>query len=380
MGSRIAGKILEKSRKSILLLGPRQVGKSTLLKGLNPDIIINLASESEYLRYLSDPGLLVSVLKGGFYKTVLIDEIQRIPSLLNTIQMIIDDWDRAPKFYLSGSSARKLKKGNANLLPGRIHQYSLSGFSGSDLEYRLDLEKAIRFGFLPEPYLEGEENVCRKILRDYAAGYLKEEIQAEALSRNIQGFARFLQTVGGVSGSILDFSKIASKAKVSRSSAVRFLEILEDTLIAERIENFPETDADTVRHPKLYFFDIGVLNGLLGNFEPSADRIGKSFEHLVYSQIRNSAFAKDEQIELFYFRTRNGLEVDFILKLQGKVYAIEANAGDVHASDLRSLIRFREYCPKLHQCIAVSLKEDKIRNTDNIMICGVSEMLQLLGL
>ncbi len=380
MDVRMLAVTLIKSKKSILLLGPRQVGKSTLLKSLNPDLIINLASESEYLKFLSNPNLLVSLLKGKKYKLVFINEIQRITSLLNTIQMILDDWKNPPKFLLSGSSARKLKRGNANLLPGRIFQYSLSGFSASDLNYKLNLEKALKFGFLPEAYLEEDENSCKKLLRDYAAVYLKEEIQAESFTRNIGGFARFLEVISVSAGSILDISKIASKAKVSRTSTVRFIEILEDTLIAERIENFSATDAEIIRHPKLYFFDIGVLNGLLGNFESSLDRIGNLFEHLVYNQIRNSAFSIDEPYELFYFRTRNGLEVDFILKLKNKIYAIEVKSGEVNNGDLRSLKAFQNYYPNLHKSILVSLKEDKIRKIENILICGLKEMLKILEL
>jgi predicted AAA+ superfamily ATPase len=143
------------------------------------------------------------------------------------------------------------------------------------------------------------------------------------------------------SGHILDFSKISAKAKVSRSSCTRCVEILEDTLIAQRVSIFDEaTNANVIQHPKLYFFDVGVLNGLLNNFTVSEDRKGLLFEHLLCSQIRNSATAKDLPCEITYFRTRHGIEVDFIVKLKGKVWAIEVKTGDVAATDLKGLKAF----------------------------------------
>jgi len=161
------------------------------MKSLSPDLTINLAAESEFFRFSSDPRLLESILEGQKPKTVFIDEIQRIPSLLNTIQAILDDGAQAPKFLLSGSSARKLKRGQANLLPGRIFTYELSGLCAAELDYEIKLDRALVCGMLPEPYLEPDAAASVKLLRSYASTYLKEKIQAETLVRNIEGFARF---------------------------------------------------------------------------------------------------------------------------------------------------------------------------------------------
>lgn len=374
---------LARSKKSVLLLGPRQTGKSTLLKGLSPDLSLNLASEADFFRFSAQPELLESLLEEQKPRTVFIDEIQRIPSLLNTIQAILDDHTRPPRFYLSGSSARKLRRGHANLLPGRVFMFQLSGLCARELGYRLDLGKALAFGTLPGPYLEPDQADRAKLLRTYSATYLKEEIQAEALARSIPGFARFLATAASLSGQICDFSKIASKSKVSRSSCIRFVEILEDTLIAQRVTVFEGAEeADTIRHPKLYFFDAGVLNGLLGSFELSQDRLGTLFEHFIYSQLRNSAFAQDEPLEIQYFRTRHGLEVDFVVHWGGKTWAIEAKAGEVQGGDLEGLRAFRRYYPKVHRCVAVGMKEPKNRkrSQDGILICGWEDLLKELGL
>ncbi|NBU97662.1 MAG: ATP-binding protein, partial [Spirochaetia bacterium] len=371
MLDRLLAETLRSSPKSILLLGPRQVGKSTLLKSLKPDLKINLSLESEYMRFLSQAERLPSLIMGQKPKTVFIDEIQRIPSLLNTIQAIIDDFSNPPKFYLSGSSARKLKRGNANLLPGRIFIYHLSGLCITELQDRMDPYRAMSLGLLPEPFLSENQKFAEKLLRDYSASYLVEEIQSEALTRDLQGFSRFLKVLGAMSGNILDYSKISNMSNVSRTSVIRFIEILEDTLIAERIYCYPHTNAEIVKHPKLFFFDTGVLNGLLGNFGISEDRVGNLFEHLVYAVLKNSIYANDIQGEIYFFRTRNGLEVDFLLVIKNKLYAIEVKAGSVFESDTKALIALQKYCPNLEKSFIVSPKESQQRKIGSIIICGI---------
>lgn len=382
MVNRLVKEKIQKSAKSVLLLGPRQVGKSTLLSSLKPDLIINLARQNEFLRYSSEIDLFSEQIEGSNAKLIFIDEIQRIPDLLNTIQAIIDEGKaKNPiRFLLSGSSARKLRRGQANLLPGRIFSYQMAGLALAELNYQAKLERALKYGFLPEPFFEKNQSHCEKLLDTYSATYLHEEIQAEALTRNIQGFARFLILLGSQSGQILDFSKIAKRAKVSRTSCVRFIEILEDTLIADRVTVFDEiVDADVIKHPKLYFFDVGVLNGLMKNFNVSIDRKGVLFENLIYSQIRNSALAWDIPFSIQYFRTRHGTEVDFIVKIAGKVWAIEVKAGAIESKDLNGLRSFREYYPQVHKCILVTPNE-KRRTKDGILICDWITMIQEMGL
>lgn len=379
MENRCLARVLAASPKSVLLLGPRQTGKSTLIKKLKPDLIVNLSNEAEYLRYQADANLLSQTLAAQKPQTVFIDEIQRIPSLLNTIQAIIDDSERAPKFYLSGSSARKLRRGQANLLPGRLFVYYLGGFSAVELDYQIDEHKALVHGLLPEPYLHAERAFCEKFLIDYAATYLTEEIQAEALTRNIGGFARFLAELAQRAGKILDLSKLASSAKVRRSSVIRFIEILEDTLIAERVFCFAETTADVIKHPKVFFFDNGVLSGLTHQFVPVGDARGTMAENLIYSSLRNAAKSRDVRLEIFYFRTRGGLEVDFIIRLSGKVYAIEAKSGTIGERDISALKQFKEYYPTVTQCFAVAVGET-LREISGVTVCGVTELVRRVGL
>jgi predicted AAA+ superfamily ATPase len=371
---------LKNSKKSTLLLGPRQTGKSTLIKSLKPQLTINLANEREFLRYSTDIGYLESLLRESHPKTVFIDEIQRIPNLLNTLQDIIDNWSSPPKFYLTGSSARKLKHGQANLLPGRLFSYQLSGFSIQELGYKLNLKRSLQYGFLPENYLSTSNKETEKNLDMYAANYLTEEVKAEAAVRNIQGFARFLNECAARSGQIIDYSKIAVQAKVSRTSSLRFYEILEDTLIAERINSYAVANIETIKHPKLYFFDVGVLNGLLNNFSISADRVGNLFEHLVYNQIRNSALALDRKLKIEFFRTRHGLEVDFIVELERKKYAIEVKSGQINGADCQALQALKTYDPSIENFFIVGLKETDRRKIKDVTICSVTQLLKSLAL
>ncbi len=335
---------------------------------------INLASESTFIKISSDLDLFESLTVG--HKFIFVDEVQRIPGLLNTIQKIIDDEKKI--FLLSGSSVRKLKRGQANLLPGRILSYHMAGLSLKELGYKLNIEKALSHGFLPEPYLEKNNTLAEKILDTYSHSYLTEEIQNEALTRNLQGFMRFLNSLAEISGVILDFTKLSTKAKISRSSLTRFIEILEDTLIGQRLEVFDKAkDADIIKHPKFYFFDPGVLNGLVSNFNVSVDRKGNLLEHLIFAQLRNSAMALDQKIEIYYFRTRSDVEVDFVIRWKNNWYAIEVKSGDVSKSDLSGLKIFRDYFPEVQRCFVVSPKEKK-RTLEKITICGVTELFKEL--
>ncbi|MEO5969620.1 MAG: AAA family ATPase [Bdellovibrionia bacterium] len=369
--------LLKNQKKSVLLLGPRQVGKSTLLKALKPDLVINLAREREFLDHTVHPELLEELIRGANAQLVMVDEVQRIPSILNTIQAVIDE--SKIKFLISGSSARKLKRGQANLLPGRLVSYTMGGLSGLELEGNLNLKRSLIYGFLPEVFLEKNTSQAADILSTYAGVYLKEEIQAELLVRNIQGFSRFLASFSEYSGKILDLSKVSSKAKVSRTGAFRFLEILEETLLIIRCESFQEaSEADTVSHPRYYFFDPGVLNGLLGGFSLSKDRTGLLFEHAVIAQIQNTASASHTPIELFYFRTRNGLEVDFLLRTKGKLWAIEAKYGQVAPEDSKSLEAFRKYFPAVDELVVVVPEGLPRKLRSGVRILSLSGLLEKL--
>lgn len=341
---------LAKSKKSVLLLGPRQTGKSTLIQHLHPDLLINLADEQTYLDFARNPAEIKTRLSGQKIKSVFVDEVQRLPSLLNTIQSIIDSGS-APKFFFSGSSARKLKRGKANLLPGRIHVYYLNPLSFSELGNQFRLQQSLETGTLPGIYLETSREEQIKTLKSYSATYLKEEIQTEALARNIEGFSRFLFTTAQCSGQFTDLTKLASEAQIARQSATRYLEILEDTLTIHCCPPFSKSSRRRlVQHPKFYFFDTGVLNALLGNFHASEDRKGMLFEHFFFNQMIALAQNRDQEFRISAYRTEHGAEVDFIVELEGEIWAIELKASrNVGKTDLKGLNSFAEFFKKSHR-------------------------------
>ncbi|MBI2963595.1 MAG: ATP-binding protein [Deltaproteobacteria bacterium] len=349
MISRRIGSFLTKGRRSFLLLGPRQTGKSTLVASLEPALTINLMHEPTYLDFARNPRELEERIdalpRERSRRAIFIDEVQRLPSLLNTLQVLLDEPGGARRFWLTGSSARKLRRGGANLLPGRIHEYRLGPIVAAECRHDLDTRRALSLGTLPAMLTGDDVADARKTLRTYAATYLKEEVQAEALTRNLEGFARFLTVAAERAGQLLDLSKLASTAAVARQSAVRFFEILEDSLVVHRLSPFSKSSTRRlVQHPKYYFFDVGVLNGLLGNFEASADRIGNLFEHLVVTQIIHSAAAFDREIRPSTFRTEHGLEVDVVCESGDELWAVEIKASrNVGAADLRGLRAFADF-------------------------------------
>jgi predicted AAA+ superfamily ATPase len=376
---------LRRSAKSILLLGPRQTGKSTIVAHLAPDLTINLFHEPTYLDFARNPRELEERLgglsAGTGQQSIFIDEIQRLPSLLNTIQVLLDHPQNSYRFLLTGSSARKLRRGHANLLPGRVHTYHLGPVTAGELGYQLDTRQALATGTLPGILSDPDEESRRKTLRSYAGTYLKEEVQAESLSRNLEGFARFLTVVAERAGQHLDLSKLAAAAQVARQSAARYFEVLEDTLIVWRTEPFTQSaNRRLVQHPKFFFFDVGVRNGLLGSFDVSGDRIGASFEHLVVSQLAAGAAAADRDIRISSYRTEHGAEVDCIVEWNRDVWALELKASrQVHKTDLRGLRSFAEFFGKKHVPVVLYLGTER-RRVDGIDVLPWQEGLRDMGL
>lgn len=341
-------KTIAKTRFSVLLIGPRQTGKSTLIKSLKPDLTINLAQEKVFLDFSSQPGLLEQIIASKNPKTVFIDEIQRLPSLLNTIQVIIDDNPKKIKFFLTGSSARKLRRGSANLLPGRVISSQMTPLSPEELDYTLNLDQVLAYGFLPGIYSEKNLKEKQLLLNSYGAIYLKEEIQAEALTKNIEGFSRFLFVVASKNGEFLDYAKLGSQAGITQKTASRFFEILEDSLLVFRLDSYSkESYRRLVQHPKFYFFDTGVLNSLLGSFKITADRRGALFENLAIAAIRNILISHAVQYRMSTYRTTGGSEVDLILEVQDSELAIEIKASkNIGSADIRGLNSFSEVSKK----------------------------------
>jgi len=315
---------------------------------MQPDLAIDLSLQREYLQFLSHPEELEARLNpllnrpGPQVVKVLVDEVQRIPDLLNTVQAIVDKEKGKVQFLLCGSSARKLKRGAANLLPGRVLTYRLGPLSCSELDYKMKTDQALEMGCLPEVYLSEDRQFSAKLLDSYSGTYLQEEILAEAVVQQVQGFSRFLSIVAMSSGHFLDFSKLANRAKVNRSAARRFFQILEDSLVCDRLDAFDgeaTKDLRLVRHSKFYLFDVGITNALLNNYNASLDRRGLLCEHLFFNQLKNTAHCFDCKPRISHFRTVGGLEVDFLIELNGRRIAVEVKSSEPSAQELEPLKR-----------------------------------------
>lgn len=333
-------------RKSVLLLGPRQVGKSTLCRSLQPDFYVDLADEAEYLAYAKDPGRLRRELDArAESRLVVVDEVQRLPSLLNTVQSLVDR-PRGPRFILTGSSARKLKRGGANLLPGRIVLEHLDPLNVLELGDSFDLSRALRLGMLPGIYWGDEE--AADVLATYAEVYLREEVQAEALTKNIGGYARFLDAVAAASGQWLNYSKLASDTEIPKETIRRFVQLLDDTLLAVRIPPYrPRRGVSrrVLQRERVLLFDVGVRNALLDTHRraPFADQAGVVFEQWVILQVVYLSRALKKAWKLSSYRSEAGAEVDLIVEREEDVVAIEIKYGrNVSKTDTRGLQSWRE--------------------------------------
>ena len=373
---RSLSKVLTTHAYSTLVLGPRQTGKSTLLRAMKPDVMINLADEHTFLEYAADPGRLRALIGNLRGITILLDEVQRLPNLLNTVQALIDEDNGRYRFLLSGSSARKLRRGSANLLPGRIMSYNLSPLHLLEITDQRPMKELLSLGTLPGILTEPDLSLRKKLLSTYAATYLKEEIQAEALTKNIEGFSRFLISVAAKNGEFIDYAKLGSQASITQKTSSRFFEVLEDTLIVKRLTAFASSESRRlVQHPKFYFFDTGVLNGLLGNFTVSSDRIGVLFETFVFNQISAAVESHGGDARISSYRTAHGSEIDFILELAGQVIAIEVKAShNVGSSDLKALNSFVAVHPAA-RAIVIYLGEDELER-DGVRVVPLANFLK----
>lgn len=320
-------RIINAPAGSFFLFGPRGTGKSTWLRREFQDAhFIDLLEEARYQGYLRDAGLFASEIRAlPAEKTVVVDEVQRLPWLLNEIHRAIEE--RRTKFVLCGSSARKLRTGGVNLLAGRALYRTMHPFLPEEIP-GFDLDLALGQGTLP--VIVGSSSPS-EALEAYVHAYLKQEIQAEALVRNLPGFARFLPVAALFHGQTLNLAGLARDAGVSRSTIQGYLEILEDTLLAFRLPAFEgKLRVRERRHPKLYLTDPGLVRALKrATGEPAPDELGHLFEGFVAQVLRAYRDYRNLFDDWFYWAsgTARGTEVDFLLHRGESRVAVEVKAG-----------------------------------------------------
>ncbi|MBI2426284.1 MAG: ATP-binding protein [Candidatus Kerfeldbacteria bacterium] len=363
-------------KHSFFLFGPRQTGKSTLLKTLFSEqqtMYYDLLKSEEYLRLSAHPQLFrEEVLARPASKSrVIIDEIQRVPLLLNEVHWLMEQ-PRAPVFLLTGSSARKLKRGHANLLGGRALTMQLFPLVQAELTDLFSLHKALEVGTLPKIYLEPERDVANALLQAYVDTYLKEEIQLEAQVRNLNPFIQFLTLAAHENGNSIHFSNISRETGVSYQTVKSYYQILEDTLLGFFLLSYKRALRKRLnQHPKFYFFDRGIVRALTKTLtvplEPKTDAFGRAFEHFMILEIMRTIQYEKLDYRMSYYRTEHGAEVDLILETpRGGIKAIEIKSTDsvqgVHLSGLRS---FATIAPHAELCCAsLAPHRRKIGNID----------------
>ncbi len=317
---------LRHPKDSILLLGPRGTGKSTWIRQNFPKTLLyDLLNTTEALRLSKVPSLLfdeLSHLQEGSW--VIIDEVQKVPALLDEVHRLIET--RRLRFILSGSSARKLRKGGSNLLAGRAALTQLFPLTSAEVGFQIKIPRALEFGMLPQSLLQEDPH---PYLRTYAEMYLEEEIKQEALTRNIGGFARFLEVAARQNGQITNVSNIARDAQVARPTVQGYFDILKDTLIGSWLIPWKLKRATKqIAHPKFYFFDTGVVRALSGRlpYASSQEELGPLLETFLLQEIRAYLSYTGRHYPVHFWRSPDGVEVDIFCEGAKGYFAIECKA------------------------------------------------------
>jgi len=321
-------RLLPKPKQSILLLGPRGTGKSTWIHHHFKDAIIyDLLSTSEVLRLSRDPSILYRELESGSAdRWVVIDEVQKVPALLDEVHRLIEN--RGRRFVLSGSSARKLRRGGTNLLAGRAIVTQMFPFVSAELADDNSFTGMLANGSLPMAVL-GDDPLSYLIT--YAETYLQEEIRAEALTRNIGHFSRFLEIAARQNGQVTNIAGIARDAAVSRQTVQNYFGVLVDTLIGYWIEPWKlKRRTKQVQHPKFYLFDPGVVRALSGRiaYPVAHEERGSLFETLLFNEIRCFLSYAKRPYKIHFWRNYDGIEVDFFCETSEGFVSAEFKASD----------------------------------------------------
>lgn len=308
--------------ESFFLFGPRGTGKTTWVRRTFPRAVyIDLLEAELYTQLMANPQRLESLVPSGHRDWVVIDEIQRIPDLLPEVHRLIEI--HGYKFALTGSSARKLRRGGVNLLGGRARTLAMHPFSASELGRDFNLEHSLRFGQLPTVYSDPEPD---KYLASYVKTYLEEEVRQEGLTRSLGAFTRFLEAASFSQGAVLNISEVARECAVERKVVENYFGILEDLLIGYRLPVFSKrAKRRLVAHPKFYYFDAGVYRTLRpkGPLDLPEEIDGAACETLLFQELLTINDALDLGYKVFYWRSASHQEVDFILYGAKGIFAFE---------------------------------------------------------
>lgn len=362
-------------RGSFFLFGPRGTGKTTWLRQSFKDALwLDLLDPANQRIYLARPERLREWIDGNPDKNdVVIDEIQKVPALLDVVHQLIES-ERKLRFILTGSSARKLRRQAVNLLAGRLIRIEMHPFTADELEESFNLDRALSIGLVPLVWESAEPS---QTLRAYASLYLQEEVKAEAMVRDIGAFARFLEAISFSHGSVLNLSAVARDCQVGRKTVEGYLEVLEDLLLSFRVPVFSKrAKRILVAHEKFYYFDTGVFRSIrpAGPLDQVSEISGIALEGLVAQHLRAWIAKRTDGAKLYYWRTKSGSEVDFVVYGPDIFSAWEVKyATRVNNNDLRALKAFRDDYPEASVAL-LYMGQDRLI-VDGIPVIPIIEFL-----
>lgn len=359
------------SGQSAFLWGARKTGKSTYLREKFPDsIVYDFLKTDVFFEFSKNPSLLRERLLAkeelALREPVILDEIQKVPQLLDEVHWLIEN--KGLRFILCGSSARKLKGGHANLLGGRAWRYELFPLVSHEIG-EIDLLRALNHGLIPVHYLQNNED-CKKSQAAYVQDYLREEVFAEGLTRNIPAFSRFFDAFGYSHGEITNYCNIARECGVDSKTVKEYYQILIDTLLAIRVEPFKKRQSRQVitKASKYYMFDVGVAGYLTKRHltEERGAEFGKAFEHFLLMEIVAYRSYTSKDFTINFWKTKSGLEVDFVLGMGEIAIEIKGTAR-IDKKDMNGLEAFTQACSSKRSIVVCNEKEKRLHGKIEIL-------------
>jgi uncharacterized protein len=348
-------RLLTVPQHSFLLFGPRGTGKSSWVRQSLPGAVyIDLLDAETQIKLLSSPSRLRDYIPAGHQGWVVIDEVQKVPALLDEVHRLIESTNL--RFALTGSSARKLRQRGVNLLAGRARTHEMYPLTAAELGASFDLSWSLKNGHLPTAQVERDTAQARSYLKSYVQTYLREEVQQEGLTRNMAAFTRFLEAASFSQGSTLNISEVARECHVDRKTVEGYFTILEDLLIARRLPVFArKAQRSLVVHPKFYYFDVGVYRAIRprGPLDVESEMEGPALETLLLNELCALNEYRSWNYSLHFWRTRDQREVDFILYGERGLFALEVKRSmKLRTDDFAPLMTFLQDYPMAKARIA----------------------------
>jgi predicted AAA+ superfamily ATPase len=374
-------RILKKSNTSFFLLGPRATGKSTWLKEqVHPDLIVDLLKAKDYQRFSTNLSLLREIIEGNpKFKTIVIDEVQKLPEILDEVHSLIFESKNRLQFILTGSSARKLKKKNVNLLAGRALVRYFHPFSCLEIESKFKIDLALNFGMLPQVWNLGSADEKKEYLTAYVDTYLKEEIQQEAAVRSLPSYLKFLEHFALRNSQVINIQNLAGEIGIPRTTINGYMDILEQTLMGVKLSPLHlKAKVKEVTTPKFYFFDPGVVRALSNQLDDDMGvEKGAQFETLVLHELKTYSDYFSHRWEFHYWGTPSENEVDFIIAKGKTLVGVEVKASKKWDKGYNAGLKVLLNAGKIKHAYGVYLGDEQLKS-NGIMVLPFRKFVEYM--